>query len=236
MVGIDSCFERMTKCLGEKSGASFIVGGNGVSERQGAAQNVFYRNGVAISAKPGAASIEEQEQLARMPEANIATMLGGGGVSEGDDDEEIGSEDVDGEEGVQFHPDQDLIRKVGDDGGQGGLSSEGAGEDAENRRMGSESGAGAKTDSAAADGGEGFGGGARNDAGGNPQNSGTEGAQAQLGQLNTNPAQAQMGQAIDGGWPDQMQDGQDPPMAEDDETDAPEAGQPGADGFGSNGS
>jgi hypothetical protein len=81
MVGIDSCFERMTKCLGEKSGASFIVGGNGVSERQGAAQNVFYRNGVAISAKPGAASIEEQEQLARMPEANIATMLGGGGVS-----------------------------------------------------------------------------------------------------------------------------------------------------------
>lgn len=165
-------------------------------------------------------------------------MGGGGGISEGDDDEEIGSEDVDGEEGVQFHPDQDLIRKVGDDGGQGGLSSEGAGEDAENRRMGSESGAGANTDSAAAggDGGEGFGGGARNDAGSNPQNSGTEGVQAQLGQLNTNPAQAQMGQAIDGGWPDQMQDGQDPPMAEDDETDAPEAGQPGADGFGSNGS
>lgn len=81
MVGIDSCFERMTKCLGEKSGASFIVGGNGVSERQGAVQNVFYRNGVAISAKPGAAPIEEQEQLARTPEANVATMLGGGGVS-----------------------------------------------------------------------------------------------------------------------------------------------------------
>lgn len=81
MVGIDSCFQRMTKCLGEKSGASFIVGGNGVSERQGAAQNVFYRNGVAISAKPGAVSIEEQEQLARTPEAGITTMLGGGGVS-----------------------------------------------------------------------------------------------------------------------------------------------------------
>ena len=81
MVGIDSCFERMTKCLGEKSGASFIVGGNGVSERQGAIQNVFYRNGVAFSAKPGAVAIEEQEQLARTPEASIATMLGGGGVS-----------------------------------------------------------------------------------------------------------------------------------------------------------
>jgi len=81
MVGIDSCFERMTKCLGEKSGASFIVGGNGVSERQGAVQNVFYRNGVAISAKPGATPIDEQEQLARTPEANVTTMLGGGGVS-----------------------------------------------------------------------------------------------------------------------------------------------------------
>ena len=81
MVGIDSCFQRMTKCLGEKSGAIFIVGGNGVSERQGAVQNVFYRNGVAFSAKPGAVSIEEQEQLARTPEADVSTMLGGGGVS-----------------------------------------------------------------------------------------------------------------------------------------------------------
>jgi hypothetical protein len=81
MVGIDSCFERMTKCLGVKSGASFIVGGNGVNERQGAVQNVFYRNGVAFSAKPGAVSIEEQEQLSRTPEAAVTTMLGGGGVS-----------------------------------------------------------------------------------------------------------------------------------------------------------
>ena len=80
MVGIDSCYQRMTKCLGEKSGAIFIVGGNGVSERQGAVQNVFYRNGVAFSAKPGAVSIEEQEQLARTPEADVTTMLGGGGV------------------------------------------------------------------------------------------------------------------------------------------------------------
>lgn len=81
MVGIDSCFERMAKCLGEKSGAIFIVGGNGVSERQGAVQNVFYRNGVAVAAKPGAIAIEEQEQLARTPEAGVSTMLGGGGVS-----------------------------------------------------------------------------------------------------------------------------------------------------------
>ena len=81
MVGIDSCFERMTKCLGVKSGASFIVGGNGVNERQGAVQNIFYRNGVAMSAKPGSVSIEEQEQLARTPEADVTTMLGGGGVN-----------------------------------------------------------------------------------------------------------------------------------------------------------
>lgn len=38
-------------------------------------------------------------------------------------------------------------------------------------------------------------------------NSGTESSQAQPGQLNTSPGQAAMGQAIDGGWPDQMQGG-----------------------------
>lgn len=154
------------------------------------------------------------------PSSQGGGSAGGGGLSQGDDDEEIGSEDVDGEEGVQFRPDQELIRKVGDDGGAGGLSNEGEGEDMENRNMGSESGAGANTFTGPSGGqagnsqagfgnaGEGFGGGSVNDTSSNPQNSGTEDAQAQLGQLSTNPAQAQMGQAIDGGWPDQMQAGQ----------------------------
>ena len=81
MVGIDACFDRMLKCSVEKSGAAFVVGGNAITEKQGAAQNVFYRNGVAFSMKPGAVPVEEQETLAKTPEAGVTTMLGGGAVA-----------------------------------------------------------------------------------------------------------------------------------------------------------
>lgn len=116
---------------------------------------------------------------------------GGGGPSgdgAGDMSEDVGSDDVDGEEGVQFHPDQELIRKVGEDGGAGGLSSEGEGEDMENRNMGSESGSnqGASDQSL----------GQANESGWpGQQNSGTEASQQQQfsgsagGQMGSEPGQ-----------------------------------------------
>lgn len=85
MAGVASCFDRALSCAVKTSGAVFVVGGNLVAARKGALQNMFYRNGVAIGApqsgKPGAVPIEEQEKLAHMPEADVATMPGRGGVA-----------------------------------------------------------------------------------------------------------------------------------------------------------
>lgn len=47
--------------------------------------NNFIRNGVAINAAPNgkaeAVTLEDQEKLAKIPEADITAMLGGGGVA-----------------------------------------------------------------------------------------------------------------------------------------------------------
>lgn len=112
---------------------------------------------------------------------------------------------------------QDRPTAQGGGGMTGGGLSEGDNAAPGSEQIGSETGAGATIPDGTS-GGEGFGGGSRNDAGSEAgmgqsrgqdgmENSGTEDAQAGMGQLNTNPAQAQMGQAIDGGWPDQMQQG-----------------------------
>ncbi len=60
----------------------------------------------------------------------------GGGLSQDGADDM--SEDADDQAGgVRFTPDDELNRKVGADGGAGGLTNEGAGEDMENRNAGS---------------------------------------------------------------------------------------------------
>ncbi len=119
-------------------------------------------------------------------------MQGGGGAGSGgalsdSDDEDRGSEDLEDEDddGVQFTPDEELIRKVGEDGGSGGLSSEGAGETMENRNMGSESGAGGNTFTGP--------------SGGQAGNS-----QAGFGSANDDQI---LGQANESGWPGQENSG-----------------------------
>ena len=85
MSGVAACFDRVLRCSAERYGASFPLGGNLILETGGAAQNLFYRNGVAIGApQNGAASavpLEEQEKLARLPEADVTTMQSGGAVA-----------------------------------------------------------------------------------------------------------------------------------------------------------
>lgn len=85
MSGVAACFDRILRCSAERYGASFPIAGNLIAETGGAAQNMFYRNGVAIGAgQNGAAAAvpaEEQEKLARTPEAAGTTMLSGGAVA-----------------------------------------------------------------------------------------------------------------------------------------------------------
>jgi hypothetical protein len=83
--GVAACFDRMLKCAVEKSHATFVVGGNLVAERKGTLTNLFFRNGVVVPApangKPEAVPAAEQERLARLPEAAIEAMPGGGAVA-----------------------------------------------------------------------------------------------------------------------------------------------------------
>ncbi|WP_036283495.1 hypothetical protein [Methylocystis sp. ATCC 49242] len=85
MSGVAACFDRMLRCAVEKSNATFAIGGNVIAARKGVLQNMFFRNGVAIGApmsgKPGAVPAEEQEKLARTPEAAVEAMPGGGAVA-----------------------------------------------------------------------------------------------------------------------------------------------------------
>lgn len=85
MSGVSACFDRMLKCAVEKSSATFVIGGNLAAERKGAVTNLFYRNGVVISApsngKAEAVPAAEQEKLARVPETAIEAMPGGGAVA-----------------------------------------------------------------------------------------------------------------------------------------------------------
>lgn len=115
---------------------------------------------------------------------------GSGGLSE-DDADDTDSDEDDG--GVEFTPDDELIRKVGDDGGAGGLSSEGAGESMENRNMGSESGAGGNT----------FTGPSGGQAGNSQAGFGGAGA----GSGGAGGAGESLGQANESGWPGQQNSG-----------------------------
>ena len=85
MVGAGHCFDRTLKCALDSTGASFVIGGNLIAARSGVKQNRFYRNGVAIvapkSGMPGAVPIQEQEQIAHMPEKDVSAMLDRGGVA-----------------------------------------------------------------------------------------------------------------------------------------------------------
>ncbi len=130
---------------------------------------------------------------------------GGGGLSSdgaGDMSEDVGTEDVDGEEGVQFHPDRELIRKVGEDGGAGGLSNEGEGEDMENRNMGSESGAGANTFTGPSGGAAG-----NSQAGFGSAGEGAASQGANQGQGGQGMGDQSLGQSNESGWPGQESSG-----------------------------
>ena len=85
MAGVAACFDRILRCGTEKSDGVFVVGGNAIIEKNGVMLNNFIRNGVAINAAPnGKADLvrpEDQEKLAKIPEADITAMLGGGGVA-----------------------------------------------------------------------------------------------------------------------------------------------------------
>jgi len=85
MSGVAACFDRMLRCVTEKSSATFAIGGNVIADRKGGLQNMFFRNGVAIGApqggKPGAIPVEEQEMLAKTPESAVSSMRGGGAVA-----------------------------------------------------------------------------------------------------------------------------------------------------------
>ncbi len=85
MSGVSACFDRMLKCAGEKSNATFVIGGNLAAARKGAVTNLFYRNGVVVAApqnsKAEAVPLAEQEKLARLPESAVEAMPGGGAVA-----------------------------------------------------------------------------------------------------------------------------------------------------------
>lgn len=85
MVGVDACFDRILRCSSERYGASFPVAGNLIAMRGGAAQNMFYRNGVAIGAPqnnaPNEVPVEEQEKLAHTPESGVTVILSNGAVA-----------------------------------------------------------------------------------------------------------------------------------------------------------
>lgn len=78
MKGVGACYDLVLRCAVEKSDATFVIGGNLVSTRKGAATNMFYRNGVAIGAPangtPAAVPAEEQEKLARLEEAKVEVL------------------------------------------------------------------------------------------------------------------------------------------------------------------
>lgn len=118
------------------------------------------------------------------PRAEGGGGMSGGGISE--DDAADMSEDTDGGSAgtVQFTPDDELNRKVGADGGAGGLSNEGAGEDMENRNAGSGMGGSESGSNQSGAGGNTFTGGSGGQAGNSQagfgqQNSGTEASQQQ---------------------------------------------------------
>ena len=85
MAGVAACFDRILRCGTEKSDGVFVVGGNAIIEKNGVMLNNFIRNGVAINAAPNGKTDlvrpEDQEKLAKIPEADISAMLGGGGVA-----------------------------------------------------------------------------------------------------------------------------------------------------------
>ena len=85
MAGVAACFDRVLRCGVVKSGNVFVVGGNVITEKNGAMLNSFIRNGVEINVTPNGKSepvtLEDQEKLAKIPEADITAMLGGGGVA-----------------------------------------------------------------------------------------------------------------------------------------------------------
>lgn len=85
MSGVAACFDRMLKCAVEKSSATFVIGGNLAAERKGAVTNMFFRNGVVIAAPPNgkgdAVPADQQEKLAKTPEAAVEAMQGGGAVA-----------------------------------------------------------------------------------------------------------------------------------------------------------
>jgi hypothetical protein len=83
--GVAACFDRMLKCAGEKSSATFVIGGNLAAARKGAVTNLFFRNGVVVAAPQNGTAepvpVAEQEKLARLPESAIEAMPGGGAVA-----------------------------------------------------------------------------------------------------------------------------------------------------------
>lgn len=85
MAGVAACFDRILGCALDSTGATFVVGGNVITARKGAKQNLFYRNGVVIAAPkngmPGAVPLAEQEQIARIPEKDGPTMTERGAVA-----------------------------------------------------------------------------------------------------------------------------------------------------------
>lgn len=85
MAGVSACFDRILRCGREKSDSVFVVGGNAIIEKNGVMLNNFIRNGLAINAAPNgkaeAITLEDQEKLAKIPEADITAMLGGSGVA-----------------------------------------------------------------------------------------------------------------------------------------------------------
>lgn len=70
MPGVAACFARILSCGVKESGMVFPISGNVIAEKSGATQNTFFRNGVALAgAKPGPIPLDEQEKLARQPDA-----------------------------------------------------------------------------------------------------------------------------------------------------------------------
>lgn len=86
--GFSGCYDIQLKCAAEKSGATFVIGGNLLMPRKGAAgavTNMFYRNGVVIGAphngKTQAVPVEEQEKLAHLAEDTVDAMPERGAVA-----------------------------------------------------------------------------------------------------------------------------------------------------------
>jgi hypothetical protein len=75
-----SCFSRTLTCANETSGMSFPVSGFAIEQRGGAGfRNFLFRNGMLIGGPHNAVStqipLEEQEKLAKAPEAGLAATF-----------------------------------------------------------------------------------------------------------------------------------------------------------------